>query len=271
MSKDFEDILYAVPVASRPSPSTVREVRNAVRPQTRTRNSRARASTAADDPEIGVVVLTGAGDKAFCSGGDVARPADAGTRNRPHPHATFVRAVDGDAHDRQAYDRQGARLLRRWRQRNQPVLRPHNRERATPSSGRRDRASAACRSGARASCLRATSARRKAREMIYTCRLYTAQQALEMGLINEVVRTEDLDARVERSARKSSTRARRATHRQDRAQRRLGSGVLQIVFPDRGAARVDLRQHREHGGHHGLPRRSASPTSASIACDADAV
>ncbi len=28
------------------------------------------SSLAREDPEIGVVILTGAGDKAFCSGGD---------------------------------------------------------------------------------------------------------------------------------------------------------------------------------------------------------
>ena len=38
---------------------------------------------------------------------------------------------------------------------------------------------------------------RKAREILFTCRLYTAQQALEMGLINEVVKPEELDATVD--------------------------------------------------------------------------
>ena len=39
---------------------------------------------------------------------------------------------------------------------------------------------------------------RKAREMLYTCRLYTAQESLAMGLINDVVKAEDLDAAVDR-------------------------------------------------------------------------
>lgn len=67
---DFEDILYekspegiAKITINRP------KVRNAFRPQTVEEMKRA-FEDARDDAEIGVVVLTGAGDKAFCSGGD---------------------------------------------------------------------------------------------------------------------------------------------------------------------------------------------------------
>src|SRR5487761_1354240 len=45
------------------------EVRNAFRPTTVLEMSRAFAA-ARDDPKIGVVILTGAGTEAFCSGGD---------------------------------------------------------------------------------------------------------------------------------------------------------------------------------------------------------
>ena len=45
------------------------EVRNAFRPQTLFELSRA-FEVAQDDPDIGVIVLTGEGDEAFCSGGD---------------------------------------------------------------------------------------------------------------------------------------------------------------------------------------------------------
>src|ERR1700735_866098 len=45
------------------------EVRNAFRPTTLFELSDA-FNVARDDPGIGVIILTGAGDKAFCSGGD---------------------------------------------------------------------------------------------------------------------------------------------------------------------------------------------------------
>lgn len=67
---DFKDILYekspegiAKITINRP------QVRNAFRPQTVEEMKRA-FEDARVDAEIGVVVLTGAGDKAFCSGGD---------------------------------------------------------------------------------------------------------------------------------------------------------------------------------------------------------
>ncbi|MDQ6774485.1 MAG: 1,4-dihydroxy-2-naphthoyl-CoA synthase [Candidatus Dormibacteraeota bacterium] len=68
-SGDYEDIWYdtlngvAKVTINRP------EVRNAFRPKTLFELSRA-FDIARDDPEIGVIILTGAGDEAFCSGGD---------------------------------------------------------------------------------------------------------------------------------------------------------------------------------------------------------
>src|SRR5262249_14508891 len=65
----FEDIRYektdgiAKITINRP------EVRNAFRPRTVTKMARA-FTDARDDASVGVVILTGAGDEAFCSGGD---------------------------------------------------------------------------------------------------------------------------------------------------------------------------------------------------------
>src|ERR671923_2821068 len=68
-SGDWTDIGYET--AEGIAKITIRrpEVRNAFRPQTLFELSRA-FEIARDDPGIGVVILTGAGTEAFCSGGD---------------------------------------------------------------------------------------------------------------------------------------------------------------------------------------------------------
>ena len=67
---DFTDILYEKSPAGIAKITINRpKVRNAFRPQTVEEMKRA-FEDARVDAEIGVVVLTGAGDKAFCSGGD---------------------------------------------------------------------------------------------------------------------------------------------------------------------------------------------------------
>src|ERR1700736_5032003 len=75
-SGDYTDILYETS-GPRPGPEagiakiTINrpEVRNAFRPKTVVEMSQA-FDRARDDPTIGVIILTGAGTKAFCSGGD---------------------------------------------------------------------------------------------------------------------------------------------------------------------------------------------------------
>ncbi|MEO1480155.1 MAG: enoyl-CoA hydratase-related protein, partial [Bacteroidota bacterium] len=71
----FEDIVYEKGTPDSNTAGIARitinrpEVRNAFRPTTVTEMIRA-IDDARDDPSVGVVVLTGTGDKAFCSGGD---------------------------------------------------------------------------------------------------------------------------------------------------------------------------------------------------------
>ncbi|MES3014995.1 MAG: enoyl-CoA hydratase-related protein [Pseudomonadota bacterium] len=66
----YEDIVYAAAGGIATITINRPEVRNSVRPKTYEELTAA-MHQAAGDPEIGVVVMTGAGDKAFCSGGDV--------------------------------------------------------------------------------------------------------------------------------------------------------------------------------------------------------
>src|SRR6201986_830389 len=58
------------------------EVRNAFRPQTVVELSQA-FELAREDPEVGVIVLTGEGEKAFCSGGDQNVRGDQGYELQP--------------------------------------------------------------------------------------------------------------------------------------------------------------------------------------------
>ena len=78
---DFEDIRYehsAAPDAGIAKITIARpEVRNAFRPRTIVEISRA-LEHAREDTSIGVIVLTGEGPDAFCSGGDQRVRGDSG-------------------------------------------------------------------------------------------------------------------------------------------------------------------------------------------------
>jgi dihydroxynaphthoic acid synthetase len=189
---EYEDVIYqrqdqiATITINRP------HTRNAVRPRTYEELTHAMHS-AADDPEIGVVVLTGAGDQAFCSGGDIR---DQAARNpstgRKHMRRLFalssvMRMMDkpiiakirgycvGGGNELNLFcDMSVASTDAKFGQVGPKVG-------SVPIWG-------ACQLLAR------FVGERKAREMLYTCRLYTAQEAVDMGLINQICTGEDLDA-----------------------------------------------------------------------------
>jgi naphthoate synthase len=77
---DFGDIVYETSEGIAKVTINRPEVRNAFRPQTLFELSTA-FDMARDDPEIGVVIFTGAGTKAFCSGGDQRVRGDDGYRD----------------------------------------------------------------------------------------------------------------------------------------------------------------------------------------------
>src|SRR2546425_2815169 len=70
-SGDYTDIVYKTSVPAGIGKITINrpELRNAFRPRTVVEMSHA-FDRARDDPSIGVIILTGAGTEAFCSGGD---------------------------------------------------------------------------------------------------------------------------------------------------------------------------------------------------------
>ena len=175
------------------------EVRNAFRPQTLFELSRCASTGARDDPDVGVVVLTGEGTEAFCSGGDQRIRGDAGyigddevakkgigrlnvldlqvqIRRLPKPVVAMVAgyAIGGGhvlhvvcdltiAADNARFGQTGPKVGQLRRRLRGGLPRTHRR-----------------------------ATRRRGRSGIL-CRQYDAEQALEMGLVNTVVPLERLE------------------------------------------------------------------------------
>ncbi len=191
-SGNYEDILYetcdgiARITINRP------EVRNAFRPQTLFELSRA-FEVARDDSSIGVVIFTGAGTDAFCSGGDQRVRGSDGyldakgigrlnvldlqvqIRRLPKPVIAMVAgyAIGGGhvlhivcdltiAADNAVFGQTG------------------------PKVGSFD-------GGYGAGLLARIVGHKKAREIWYLCRQYGPQEALDMGLVNAVVPLDQLE------------------------------------------------------------------------------
>ena len=191
--RGYEDIVYeksgdgiARVVISRP------EVHNAFRPQTVNEMIRA-FDDARDDARVGVVILTGAGDQAFCSGGDQRVRGHAGyvgndgiprlnvldlqkrIRSLPKPVIAAVAgyAIGGGHVLHLVCDLTIAAANARFGQ-------------TGPKVGSFD-------GGFGSSYLARIVGQKKAREIWFLCRQYDAQQALDMGLVNAVVPTADLE------------------------------------------------------------------------------
>lgn len=167
-------------------------VRNAFRPQTVHEMSRA-LNDARDDHKIGVVILTGEGEKAFCSGGDQKTRGDSGykdadgtnrlnvldfqrqMRTCPKPIIAMVAgyAIGGGHILHMLCDLTIAADNARFGQ-------------TGPKVGSFD-------GGYGASYMARIVGQKKAREIWYLCRQYDAQQALAMGLVNAVVPYERLE------------------------------------------------------------------------------
>src|SRR5882724_9680982 len=126
------------------------------------------------DPAIGVVVLTGAGDKAFCSGGDQKERGQGGYAPGA-AGAERERPMDVEA------------LHSAIRHIPKPVIAMVN-----------GFAVGGVDAGHGTGFLARVVGEKKAREIWYLCRQYSAQNALAMGLVNKVVPLKDLRAEVEK-------------------------------------------------------------------------
>lgn len=192
-SGEYEDIRYATAEGIAKITIDRPEVLNAFRPQTLIDISRA-LEVAREDPEVGVAILTGEGDRAFCSGGDQAVRGSTGylapgesvgrfhvtelqvqMRRLPKPVIAMVAgyAIGGGhvihvccdvtiAADNAVFGQTGPRV------------------------GSWD-------GGFGSSLLRDLVGTKKAKEIWLLCRQYSASEALEMGLVNTVVPLAELE------------------------------------------------------------------------------
>jgi 2-ketocyclohexanecarboxyl-CoA hydrolase len=149
------------------------------------------------DGDVGVVVLTGAGDKAFCSGGDQKARSDGGyeggqggigldvaslhsvIRNIPKP---VIAMVNG-------YAIGGGHVLH--------VICDLSIAADTAIFGQTGPRVGSVDPGFGTAYLARVVGEKKAREIWYLCRQYSAAEALQMGLVNKVVPAADLRREVE--------------------------------------------------------------------------
>src|SRR5687768_732742 len=171
------------------------EVRNAFRPQTVIELSRA-FEQAREDERVGVIILTGEGEKAFCSGGDQRVRGDRGYETEPGSGVGRFHVTDLHVQIRRlpkpviamvaGYAVGGGHVLHLVC--DLTIAADNARFGQTgPKVGSWD-------GGFGASLLRDLVGTKRAKEIWLLCRQYDAQQALAMGLVNTVVPLERLEA-----------------------------------------------------------------------------
>ena len=195
--KNFEDIKYEKGIDSADGINKITinrpNVRNAFRPQTVFELKKA-FSLAREDQECGVIILTGEGEKAFCSGGDQKIRGDAGyigkdgiprlnildvqkqIRYMPKPIIAMVAgyAVGGGHVLHMLCDLTIASENAKFGQ-------------TGPKVGSFD-------GGWGASYMARIIGQKRAREIWYLCKFYDAHKALDWGLVNAVVPYENLES-----------------------------------------------------------------------------
>ncbi|MFD0889226.1 1,4-dihydroxy-2-naphthoyl-CoA synthase [Streptosporangium algeriense] len=92
-SGDYEDIVYETAEGIAKITINRPERHNAFRPTTLF-ELRDAFNAAQEDSEIGVIILTGAGDRAFCSGGDQKIRGDDGYVDKSTPHVGRLNVLD---------------------------------------------------------------------------------------------------------------------------------------------------------------------------------
>ena len=192
----FEDIRYETAEGIAKITITRPEVRNAFRPQTVMELSRA-FELAREDTDVGVIVLTGEGPLAFCSGGDQRVRGESGYMTDPDTATSVGRFHVTDLHVQMrrlpkpivamvaGYAIGGGHVLHIVC--DLTIAADNARFGQTgPMVGSFD-------GGFGASLLAAQVGQKKAKEIWFLCRQYGAGEALDMGLVNTVVPLEELE------------------------------------------------------------------------------
>ena len=197
-TENFTDVRYEIAEGMAKITINRPEVRNAFRPETLAELQNA-FNLARDDDKVGVIIFTGAGDEAFCSGGDISVRGDDGyigsdavgkkgigrlnvldlqvqIRRTPKPIIAMVAgwAIGGGHVLHVVCDITIAADNAKFGQ-------------TGPMVGSFD-------GGYGAGLLARHVGQKKAREIWFMCRQYDAKEALDMGLVNTVVPVNELEA-----------------------------------------------------------------------------
>ncbi len=197
-TENFTDVRYEVAEGMAKITINRPDVRNAFRPETLAELQSA-FNLARDDEKVGVIIFTGAGNEAFCSGGDISVRGDDGyigsdavgkkgigrlnvldlqvqIRRTPKPVIAMVAgwAIGGGHVLHVVCDITIAADNAKFGQ-------------TGPMVGSFD-------GGYGAGLLARHVGQKKAREIWFMCRQYDAKEALEMGLVNTVVPVAELEA-----------------------------------------------------------------------------
>jgi naphthoate synthase len=194
---DYEDIVYERGDAIAKLTINRPEVRNAFRPQTLA-ELRDAFRRARDDTEVGAIIFTGAGNEAFCSGGDQRIRGDDGYIGDDEVASRGVGRLDvGDLHVQirrlpkpvvamvAGYAVGGGQILH--------LVCDLSIAADNAVFGQTGPRVGSFDGGFGAGLLARAVGVRKAKEIWFLCRLYEADEALRMGLVNAVVPLDRLE------------------------------------------------------------------------------
>ena len=190
--REFQDIEYEKAEGIAKITINRPHVRNAFRPLT-VKDMRLAFEDAREDSNIGVIILTGKGKEAFCSGGDQKVRGDSGYKDDTGAHRLNVLELQRQIRTMPkpviamvaGYAIGGGNVLQMM---CDLTLAADNAVfgQTGPRVGSFD-------GGYGSSYMARIVGQKKAREIWFLCRKYSAQQALEMGLVNHVVSYEKLE------------------------------------------------------------------------------